>query len=209
MRLALIITVALVALGFICAPLLIYFNFGNFTGPLSASSADWANFGDFIGGVVGPMLSFLSVALLIITIGQQSDANEIARKEQLASQHIRLLGDLLNEVKALLNEPVRVTQGGTEPLKTALRSGLRIEPAGGETVAELVFLVFRYCEAVALYRDNITAHFDCKAYEMQGSRLIDQLRRSSQLLDANQRIQLEFADMHVKGELHRKHAQLS
>lgn len=39
--------------------------FGNFHGPLSDTQADWGTFGDFTGGVINPLLNFITIYLLI------------------------------------------------------------------------------------------------------------------------------------------------
>lgn len=208
MRLTILVALIAAALGLMLAPLYVYFFLGNFHGELSNNPSDWGNFGDFAGGIIGPLLSFLSIVLLVITIHQQAEANEIAIREQNTSQHIRLLADLLNEIKVTLSESVHV-QGDTVELRAALRNELMIDTNDKEILTDLVFLVFRYCEAAALYRGNISEHFDCKTYEMQGRRLIKLLERNKKQLDANHRIQLEFADMHIRGESQREQAKFS
>lgn len=42
---------------------------------VSESVSDWANFGDYIGGVLGPILSFISMVLLIKSLNLQNEAN--------------------------------------------------------------------------------------------------------------------------------------
>ncbi|TXI49498.1 MAG: hypothetical protein E6Q50_06450 [Lysobacter sp.] len=210
MRKIIIVLAALLGTAIIVAPALIYFLLGGFNGPLSKTPSDWAAFGDYIGGVMGPLLSFLTAILLLITLQQQAESNEIAREEQLASRHIRMLHDLLNQIEVLLAESVALHLGGEKPLKLILKDMSDENfPASTEAIKELNFLVFRYCEAVALYRENITEYFDCKAYELKGKRLIDMLARNLALLDAAERIQLEFADIHISGEKERPQAKFS
>lgn len=50
-----------------------------FYGSLSSNSDEWNNFGGYYGGVVGPILNFLSVILILITIILQNEANNLQR----------------------------------------------------------------------------------------------------------------------------------
>ncbi|CQJ04485.1 hypothetical protein OU748_003620 [Yersinia enterocolitica] len=66
---------------------LYYLNFG-LTGSISDKTDVWGQFGDYVGGVVNPILSFITIYLLINSISLQRDANkslldEIQRQEQL------------------------------------------------------------------------------------------------------------------------------
>lgn len=69
----------------VCA--LYYFNFG-VNGHLSSKTDVWAQFGDYLGGVVNPILSFITIYLLINSIKLQREANsslidEVKRQESL------------------------------------------------------------------------------------------------------------------------------
>ncbi|EOI3458600.1 hypothetical protein ACMSWY_000139 [Cronobacter turicensis] len=64
-----------------------YLNFG-VNGTLSQKTEVWGQFGDYIGGVVNPILSFITIFLLIKSIGLQRESNdclvgEIKRQEKL------------------------------------------------------------------------------------------------------------------------------
>lgn len=66
---------------------LYYFNFGIY-GQLSNKTDVWAQFGDYLGGVVNPVLSFITIYLLINSIKLQREANsslldEVKRQELL------------------------------------------------------------------------------------------------------------------------------
>lgn len=59
------------------------FNFHYLHGQVfSKSSADWGAFGDYFGGVIGPVLSFLALVLLIKSLSLQNEAN-LGLKKQL------------------------------------------------------------------------------------------------------------------------------
>lgn len=64
-----------------------YFNFG-IKGVLSQKTEVWGQFGDYVGGVVNPILTFITIYLLIRSIGLQRESNdslinEIQRQEKL------------------------------------------------------------------------------------------------------------------------------
>lgn len=64
-----------------------YLNFG-VDGILSSKTEVWGQFGDYVGGVVNPILSFFTIYLLIQSIALQRDSNEslineINRQERL------------------------------------------------------------------------------------------------------------------------------
>lgn len=64
-----------------------YLNFG-LDGTLSQKTEVWGQFGDYVGGVVNPILSFVTIYLLIQSIGLQRESNdslvnEIQRQERL------------------------------------------------------------------------------------------------------------------------------
>ncbi|MGN5591880.1 hypothetical protein [Escherichia coli] len=64
-----------------------YLHFG-IDGSLSQKTEVWGQFGDYVGGVVNPILSFITIYLLINSIGLQRESNEsltneIKRQEKL------------------------------------------------------------------------------------------------------------------------------
>jgi hypothetical protein len=82
--LSLILTAAVIAIG---AVFWLYFT--NFTGELSKKNDVWGTFGDFIGGTLNPILSFLALIALLLTIILQSRELEATRDElkRSASAH--------------------------------------------------------------------------------------------------------------------------
>jgi uncharacterized membrane protein len=63
--------VLVIALIVIVVPFVIYKN--TFDGKYSLYADDWGNFGGYYGGVVGPLLSLLSIILILITIRNQNE----------------------------------------------------------------------------------------------------------------------------------------
>ena len=62
-----------------------YFNFFSGT-PYSTNPNDWGVFGDYFGGVLNPILSFLTIILLLYTIKQTSDALQQSKEELILSR---------------------------------------------------------------------------------------------------------------------------
>lgn len=57
------------------------FYLSNFNGDISSNNSDWGTFGDFIGGTLNPLLSFLGLIALLLTISLQSKELELTRNE--------------------------------------------------------------------------------------------------------------------------------
>src|SRR4051812_28622631 len=57
-----------------------------FGAQLSEDTAVWGQFGDYIGGTLNPILSFISVVLLIQSLKLQNEANEALKAELKESE---------------------------------------------------------------------------------------------------------------------------
>jgi len=60
--------------------------FYNFHGSLSREQAVWGTFGDFIGGVLNPALSFIGLIALLSTLYFQSEELKISRRDAIESR---------------------------------------------------------------------------------------------------------------------------
>ncbi|MGP0173266.1 hypothetical protein ACSVIJ_15480 [Pseudomonas sp. NCHU5208] len=90
-----------VAIVVVVAVVVLYQYFSQFDGPKSSSQEVWGQFGDFVGGTLNPILGFVSVLVLVATLGLQrkelSEARETAREnnnilaEQLKVMHAQSL----------------------------------------------------------------------------------------------------------------------
>lgn len=67
---------AVILLGIVWA-----FYFRNFHGDFSSSQGDWGTFGDFTGGVINPLLNFITIYLLITQYIQARDDSQQQRHE--------------------------------------------------------------------------------------------------------------------------------
>ncbi|MGX1203792.1 hypothetical protein [Marinobacter sp. MBR-105] len=62
------------------------FYFINFDGGLSSDHTRWGTFGDFVGGILSPILSFSALIALLLTIVLQSRQLEISKNELEATR---------------------------------------------------------------------------------------------------------------------------
>ncbi|WP_444492660.1 hypothetical protein [Vibrio sp. YIC-376] len=60
-----------------------YFNLGY---GISKDASDWVNFSDYVGGLISPLLSFISLVLLIQSLNLQNQANKELRAEVKLNQ---------------------------------------------------------------------------------------------------------------------------
>lgn len=66
-----VIAFALLGLAILVGTIVAYLWLGGFAPTLSGHSADWANFGTYVGGVAGPLLSFLALIAVVWTVRLQ------------------------------------------------------------------------------------------------------------------------------------------
>jgi len=62
--------------------------FLSFHGPLSRNTADWAQFGDFVGGVLSATLTFLALIAVLLTLWVQREEirAQVVEAEKIASE---------------------------------------------------------------------------------------------------------------------------
>lgn len=177
---------------------------------LSHQTMDWANFGSYVGGVAGPMLSFLALIAVVWTLRLQYELLQRDRERQLADQHVRWLDALYRDMQEILHAPLAVTTGHART--TTLRAVLdkdaeatAIEPIVFKgRLTELMELLGQYCEAVSLYRNNITAFFDLRVFADRGARILDRVKPFHAALGNLTPITIEFCDMHLRGDQSRQ-----
>ena len=69
---------------------------------------------------------------------------------------------------------------------------------------ETLKLTTQYCQAVALYRENVTEFFDARIFQDRGARILDGIKPFLLLLGPNAAMPIEFCDMHLRGEIKRR-----
>lgn len=63
-----------------------FLHFGN--GDLSTSTEVWGQFGDYVGGVINPILSFVTIILLINSLREQRVANTVIKAESVRQREL-------------------------------------------------------------------------------------------------------------------------
>ncbi|MDG6347621.1 hypothetical protein QAA18_02510 [Luteimonas sp. 8-5] len=161
----------LVALVIIAGTGWIYFNaLGK---PFTAITIDdWTSFGTYFGGTAGPLLAFLTVAGLVLTLLMQNHQLEQVAQGDLKDKHVRMLIEIGRDLEAM--EAQHLTSDVT--LGDVL-NGASSLPSSGEqvfrtTLQSYVKVLGYFAQSVELYRDNISPYFDCRAFEQRGLRLL-------------------------------------
>ncbi len=187
-----------------------YLWLGGFAPTLSNRAVDWANFGTYVGGVAGPLLSFLALIAVVWTVRLQYELLQRDRERQLADQHIRWLDAIYRDMQEILRSPLAMTtsDASTTTLRAILEkeaNAAAVNPVLFKTrMTELMELLGQYCEAVALYRDNITEFFDLKIFADRGARMLDRIKPFHATLGTMSPITIELCDMHLRGDRSRK-----
>lgn len=74
----------------VCAPYLIWFNFIWGSG-VSSDPAEWGSLGDYVGGLLNPALSFVSIILIVKSLELQREANRGIRDEVESARKAELV----------------------------------------------------------------------------------------------------------------------
>ena len=83
------ILAGVLVIGLLFVAAVLGFYFFHFSGPISSDPERWGQFGDYLGGTLNPLLSFLSLIALVLTVSMQRRQLELAR-EQLANSREEL-----------------------------------------------------------------------------------------------------------------------
>jgi len=90
----------LISLGLILLVVSLFLYFATMPGKLSKNSNDWSNFGSYIGGIIGTILSGINLLILIILTYQ---TKEQQNHEWITSLRINKYHDLINVLKDSTN----------------------------------------------------------------------------------------------------------
>ncbi|WP_345828677.1 putative phage abortive infection protein [Erwinia sp. HDF1-3R] len=111
-RLSIVLAGFIISSSLVGAALYFYYDhFGN--RPISGSVEKWGQFGDYIGGVLNPGLSFISIVLVCYTLYTTSRQSSIQSFESVLFELIRFHKEHLQNVKVKYND---VTYYGTDAL---------------------------------------------------------------------------------------------
>jgi hypothetical protein len=83
--------------------------FFNFNGPLSPQQSTWGEFGDFMGGVVNPIIGLCTVWLLTVSLKQNQIALQQARDELgLAREALESAKDMQERTEQALQKQIDI-----------------------------------------------------------------------------------------------------
>lgn len=82
-----------------------------FDGGLSGQSSDWSNFGSYIGGVFGPLVSFITLLAVLKTVYLQRELLDTQRIEfeQMQSNQVKALETQQEQIKNASEQAARET----------------------------------------------------------------------------------------------------
>ena len=154
-------------------------------------------------GVAGPGLSFLALLAVVDALRLQRAQLEVEQQRQLSEQHIRWLDALYADIRETLSVSVPSSDGSRVSVRSVLDHGVDVasldQAVLKDRLADLMTLLVQYCQAVALYRDNISAFFDVTIFADRGARILDKLKPFLGLLGNTSAVGIEFCDMHLRG----------
>ena len=165
---------------------------------------EWAAFGTYVGGIAGPLLSFLALIAVAHAVALQQAALELERDRHLADQHLRWLDALYKDIKEALD--ARIDQRAM--LRDVLDWDIDRTTVDQKLLTlrldELMKLLAQYCQAVDMYRDNISEFYDLRIYADRGGRILDKVKPFMDYLGGMIAPTIEFCDMHLRGNSERK-----
>lgn len=124
-----LILIAIAALSLCFIPVLIY-SF-HFTGPLESSSTAWGTFGDYIGGTIGPILSFSAfIAILYTVYLQNRELQNSVRELAISSEALRQQSDSfkLQNFESAYFELIRLLVDVSKNFKLSRKRYIDLDP---------------------------------------------------------------------------------
>ena len=95
---------SIVALGFLLLAGIVIIYVYQFRGPLADAQSVWAEFGDYVGGALNPILSLLGLVALLLTVFLQSEELRLSRKElRLTRQELKKSAEAQEKAQVALN----------------------------------------------------------------------------------------------------------
>lgn len=198
------IFVAVIGICILAAVFLSYFLVGEFTLDPSTSSIDWGSFGNYFGGVAGPLLTFINVLLIVYTLHQQRFQLESMSEEKTKYDMLRYLDKLDDQISHLLTRQVHVGNNRYVEIGDMVY-GIEIpaevhEPSFKAAMDKLLKFTANYCEAIALYRANINGYFIFRAHHQKAEELVKYLDSNIKYLYQMASPTLGFCKMHLEGK---------
>lgn len=185
------------------AVLLGYFLLGGFSLDPSLANTDWGAFGSYFGGLAGPLLTFISVILIVYTVRQQRLQFKSMAAENLKQDMLRYLGELDNEIAHLLTREIhtgnnRYVELGDLVAGISSPTDLHEQPYRA-AMDKLLRLTANYCEAIALYRNNVNSNFVFRAHQQRAEELVTYLKQNIKYLYRMAGPTLAVCEINLKG----------
>lgn len=169
--------------------------------PAQINANDWSLFGAYFGGVAGPLLAFVTVMGLAFTLLMQNRQIEQVSENNLKDQHVRMLIEIGHDLNAIEDQHL----DADVTLRNILNGSKDLPPASTgafkAALQQYTKMLGHYAQGVELYRENISAHFDCRAFEQRGLRLLDRIEPYASHLDSMGKIALTIIKGHLEGTL--------
>lgn len=179
-----VLAITLVGLFSIVGAFCLYVYGGGFAGDLSAQSQDWGAFGDYFGGVSGPVLGLISIAILGITLLQQSFQSDQQFRDGLKQDVLRFVSKVEDRLDKLLAREVELSTGDKVPFGDLVDGLAQGEPKNAEGYKALLkrlhLVQGQYYESLMLYKANVDTFFVYKAHSRR-------LKEIQEFLEANER----------------------
>lgn len=183
-----------------------YYAYVGFEKPLSINGEDWGQFGDYFGGVAGALLSFISILLLIYSIHLQSEQISDAQHEILKRDLLAHVTKADDEIEHWLQRKLANANMAGETVEFGDVVWGILEPSYinakdfKRALVRLHQLTCLYCEALALYRDEINPYFILKHHRQKAKSLLDFLEDHQSHLGQMAGPSLRYCRMHLNGQ---------
>ena len=205
-----ILSVLLLGILVIAAVAGTYYNFVGTTHPLSSDGERWGQFGGYFGGVAGTLLSFLSILLLVYTIHLQIRQISNVQQETLKRDLLAHVTKADEEIEHWLARSLAFPSmnGHTVEFGDVVWGIVKADainaPEFKVAVRRLHVLTCLYCDALALYRENIDPHFIFKYHRQKAQSLLKFLAENKACLDPMAGPSLQLCHMHLDGVISKK-----
>ena len=183
-----------------------YYGFVGIGRPFSSHGQDWAQFGDYFGGVAGALLSFLSILLLVYTIHLQSEQLLQARWEARKRDQLAHVTKADDEIMHWLGRKIAILHTKDETIEFGdvvwgLLAPDYVNPKEFQVATErLLKLTCLYCEALDLYRTNVDPYFIFKYHRQKAQTLLDFLNKHQSQLNPMAGPSLMLCQKGINGE---------
>lgn len=199
-----IFIVALVGAAVLALVVLLYVVYGQIL-PIGLSDAsELDEFGTFFGGVAGPILSFISILLVVYTLKQQQEQSKAIYEENIKQDNLRYLNKIGEDIDRFMSTDIVL--GGDQKVELGnLVYGVEkvlwgYEDESIRAINRLLKLTTHYCEAIAMYRENVNSYFVFKAHKLRASELVEYLETQVDLIGGMSGPTLAICRSHLNGE---------